>query len=40
MVTSRYAELVEVGKIEIKEGTVTINDDQVLIKITRCGLPV
>ena len=38
MVTSRYAELVEVGKLEIKEETVTINDDQVLIKVTHCGL--
>ncbi len=38
MVTSRYAELVEVGKIEIKEEQVTCNDDQVLIRITHCGL--
>lgn len=38
MVTSRYAELAKVGKIEIKEETVTWNDDQVLIRVTHCGL--
>lgn len=38
MVMSRYAELVDVGKIEIKEEAVTWNDDQVLIRITHCGI--
>lgn len=38
MITSRYAELVEVGKIELKEEHVNFNDDQVLIRITHCGL--
>jgi threonine dehydrogenase-like Zn-dependent dehydrogenase len=38
MVISRYAELVEVGKIAIKEEKMTCNDDQVLIRITHCGL--
>lgn len=38
MVHSRYAELVELGKIEIKEEHVNFNDDQVLIRITHCGL--
>ena len=38
MVTSRYAELVDVGKIAIKEEKMTFNDDQVLIRITHCGL--
>ena len=38
IVTSRYAELVETGKIEIKEETLTFADDQVLIRITHCGL--
>ena len=38
MISSRYAELVEVGKVEIKEEKVSFNDDQVLIRITHCGL--
>jgi threonine dehydrogenase-like Zn-dependent dehydrogenase len=38
MVTSRYAELVEPGKFVIKEETLTPNDDQLLIRITHCGL--
>ena len=38
MVTSRYAELVELGKLEIKEETLSYNDEQVLIRITHCGL--
>jgi threonine dehydrogenase-like Zn-dependent dehydrogenase len=38
MVISRYAELVEVGKIAIKEEKMIWNDDQVLIRITYCGL--
>jgi threonine dehydrogenase-like Zn-dependent dehydrogenase len=38
MVTSRYAELVEVGKLEIKEEKLDCNDNQVLIRVTHCGL--
>lgn len=38
MVTSRYAELVEVGKIAIKEEQVELHDHQVLIRMTHCGL--
>ena len=38
MVTSRYAELVDVGKMEIHEEHIDITDDQVLIRITHCGL--
>ena len=38
MVTSRYAELVEPGKLVIKEEQLTFDDDQILIRITHCGL--
>lgn len=38
MVTSRYAELVEVGKMAIKEEQIEMTEDQVLIRITHCGL--
>jgi threonine dehydrogenase-like Zn-dependent dehydrogenase len=38
MITSRYAELIEVGRIEIKEEEMTLNPDQVLIRITHCGI--
>lgn len=38
MVTSRYAELVEPGKLIIKEEQLTCGDDQLLIRITHCGL--
>lgn len=38
MVTSRYAELVSLGRLEIKEEKLTHNDDQLLIRITHCGL--
>jgi threonine dehydrogenase-like Zn-dependent dehydrogenase len=38
MVTSRYAELVEPGKLVIKEEELVHNDDQLLIRITHCGL--
>jgi len=38
MVTSRYAELVEVGKMAMKEEDIRFDDDQVLIRITHCGL--
>ncbi len=38
MVTSRYAELVKVGRIEIKEESLAWNDNQVLIRVTHCGL--
>ena len=38
MVTSRYAELVEPGKLVIKEEELAFNDDQLLIRITHCGL--
>lgn len=38
MVTSRYAELVETGKVEIKEEKLAWNEDQALVRITQCGL--
>lgn len=38
MVTSRYAELVEPGKFTIKEETLTPTDEQLLIRITHCGI--
>ncbi|PIE32641.1 hypothetical protein CSA56_14710 [candidate division KSB3 bacterium] len=38
MVTSRYAELVDVGKMEIKEEKLDITENQVLIRVTHCGL--
>ncbi len=38
MVTSRYAELVEPGKFAIKEETLTPTDEQLLIRITHCGI--
>jgi len=38
MVTSRYAELIETGKIVIKEERLECPDNQVLIRITHCGL--
>lgn len=38
MVTSRYAELVAVGKMALKEEKLAMTDDQVLIRITHCGL--
>ncbi len=38
MVKYRYAELVEVGKMEIQEEKLDITENQVLIRITHCGL--
>jgi threonine dehydrogenase-like Zn-dependent dehydrogenase len=38
LVTSRYAELTEPGKFTIKEETLAPNDDQLLIRITHCGI--
>jgi len=38
MVTSRYAELVEQGHFVIKEETLIPADDELLIRITHCGL--
>ncbi len=38
MVVSRYAELVEPGRIAIKEEKLEASPDQVLIRITHCGL--
>jgi threonine dehydrogenase-like Zn-dependent dehydrogenase len=38
MVTSRYAELVEPGKFTVKEEELTPNDEQLLIRITHCGI--
>ena len=38
MVTSRYAELTEPGQFVIKEETLVHNDDELLIRITHCGL--
>jgi threonine dehydrogenase-like Zn-dependent dehydrogenase len=38
MVTSRYAELVEPGKFVIKEEELAHGDDELLIRITHCGL--
>jgi threonine dehydrogenase-like Zn-dependent dehydrogenase len=38
LVRSRYAELVEPGKFVIKEETLEPNDEQLLIRITHCGL--
>lgn len=38
MVLSRYAELSEPGKFVIKEEALTPTDDQLLIRITHCGL--
>jgi threonine dehydrogenase-like Zn-dependent dehydrogenase len=38
MVTSRYAELIEPGKFVIKEEGLTHGDDELLIRITHCGL--
>ncbi|MCL4302849.1 MAG: zinc-binding dehydrogenase [Anaerolineae bacterium] len=38
MVLSRYAELVEPGKLVVKEEQLTPNDDQLLIRITHCGI--
>ncbi len=38
MVTSYYAELVEPGKFIIKDEQLTPNDDQLLIRITHCGI--
>jgi threonine dehydrogenase-like Zn-dependent dehydrogenase len=38
MVTSRYAELVEPGKFALKEEEISLTDDQVLIRITHCGV--
>jgi threonine dehydrogenase-like Zn-dependent dehydrogenase len=35
---SRYAELREVGKLVLGEEDLTINDDQVMVRITHCGL--
>jgi threonine dehydrogenase-like Zn-dependent dehydrogenase len=38
MVTSRYAELIEPGKFVIKEEEMAHGDDELLIRITHCGL--
>jgi threonine dehydrogenase-like Zn-dependent dehydrogenase len=38
MVTSRYAELVEPGKLVVKEEELNFNDDQILVRITHCGV--
>jgi threonine dehydrogenase-like Zn-dependent dehydrogenase len=38
MVTSRYAELVKPGKLVIKEEKLAFDEDQILIRITHCGL--
>ena len=38
MITSRYAELVEVGKMELKEEQLDVTENQVLIRVTHCGL--
>jgi threonine dehydrogenase-like Zn-dependent dehydrogenase len=38
MVTSRYAELIKPGKFVIKEENLTHADDELLIRITHCGL--
>ena len=38
MVASRYAELIEPGKFVIKEENLTHGDDELLIRITHCGL--
>ncbi len=38
MVTSRYAELAAPGRFVFKEETLTPNDDQLLVRITHCGL--
>lgn len=38
MVTSRYAELVETGKLVLKEEEVSAGDDQILVRISHCGL--
>ena len=38
MVISRYAELAGVGRIVIKEEKLAIDDSQLLIRITHCGL--
>lgn len=38
MYTSRYAELAAVRKIVIKEEELSYNADQVLVRITHCGL--
>lgn len=38
MITSRYAELVEPGKFAIREETLVPTDDQLLIRITHCGI--
>ncbi len=38
MVLSRYAELVEPGKFTIKEEQLAPGDDQLLIRITHCGI--
>jgi threonine dehydrogenase-like Zn-dependent dehydrogenase len=37
-VRSRYAELIEKGKFVLKEETVSINDDQVLVKVLVSGI--
>ncbi len=38
MVTSRYAELIEPGKFAINEEDLTHAEDELLIRITHCGL--
>lgn len=38
MVVSRYAELETPGKLVFKEEQLSINDDQLLVRITHCGL--
>jgi threonine dehydrogenase-like Zn-dependent dehydrogenase len=38
VVRSRYAELIEPGKLTLKEEKISPNDDQVLVRITHCGL--
>jgi erythritol/L-threitol dehydrogenase len=38
MVTSRYAELIEPGKFVIKQEALAYGDDELLVRITHCGL--
>src|SRR4030042_4622850 len=37
-VRNRYSELVEPGKFVLKEETLDIADDQVLVKVQMCGI--
>jgi threonine dehydrogenase-like Zn-dependent dehydrogenase len=38
MVTSRYAELVEPGRLVIKEEELTYSENEILVRITHCGV--